>query len=51
MNWSIQCKRSGGNPYVVASTEIVKDCAINGSIELSRFRECSQYLDELKLAS
>jgi hypothetical protein len=48
MSWTIQCKRSGGNPYVVANTETVKDCALHGSIALSTCRECSQYLGEQK---
>jgi len=48
MNWSIQCKRSGGSPYVVASTKTVKDCALNGSIALSKCHECTNYLGEQK---
>jgi hypothetical protein len=48
MSWTIQCKRAGGSPYVVASSELVKDCALNGSIELSKCRGCNQYLGEQK---
>jgi len=48
MSWTIQCKRAGGSPYVVARSETVRDCALNGSIDLSKCRGCNQYLGEQK---
>jgi len=46
MYWVVDCKQSGGNPYVVASSETVKDCAVNGTVSINDCRKCAHYLND-----
>ena len=43
----IRCKKSSSvNPYVVAATNMVKECPTQKTIELDNCRNCGSYVKE-----